>query len=329
MTGVSYALWRRSPGVRTGTVAIEGSRGIDLERRHIFPSGRQALTEVIKRLTGGRVSRVSIPEWSSHCVISAVGRIAMPIPQREVLAGDHAVSAILVYDQYGWPKSQGSLSELSKRLGAAVIHDCVDSLVGPSERLPEGVSHRIWSFSKTLGFSNGGAVIDQDGFVEFSNDIDDMDQENGAAMAHSVDPIEREFAKTWLGYRDRQLLSAIDDGTLPSLISYEITSRKILLEIFLKSSLVEDLPDWMVLAARNGIAPNVIPFFCSTGQYQKQQSLISLLQERYGLEARLYHFDMSDDALCPSYHPAIVLPIHGEVDTAVFSDAIAFLEKSH
>lgn len=325
MATVKYTFWRQSVADPMAPVACGTLCQVALEEQHVFPSGRQAVTEIVGRIAGGRAARVAIPEWSSHCVISAVGRIATPIPLREVLAGDHAVDAVLVYDQYGWPKSHEALSVLSERLKASVIHDCVDNPIGAAARLPEGVSHRVWSFSKTLGFANGGAAIDRNGYLEWSGPPDAVDSEREAAMAHSLEPIEREFAKSWLGYRDRMLLAAVRQRRLSQFIDREVRARQALLEIFLESPLAAGLPEWMAVA--DGAAPNAVPVLEDAVSDEEPALWIQGLQETFGLESRAYHFDFSDDPLHPVYRPALVLPIHGEIDADVFSNALTYLEK--
>ena len=44
------------------------------------------------------------PEWSSHCVIGAVG-VRNTNPLNEVLQNGIKVSTVLLYDQWGWPCS--------------------------------------------------------------------------------------------------------------------------------------------------------------------------------------------------------------------------------
>ena len=329
MSELKYSLWRQSPTLSSDDRNLPEVGLSGLGSRHIFPSGRQAITEIMQRITGGRASRVSIPEWSSHCVVSSVGRVATPIPLHEVLKGNHRVDAVLVYDQYGWPKRADSLSALSKHVDAAIVHDCVDSLTGFEDRLPDGVTHRVWSLSKTLGFLNGGAARSRNEFIEFPKDeraVSDTD----VAMARAADPIAREFAKSWLPYRDTALLSALDGGALSSIVSREILHRRSLLKIFLSSAFAADIPEWMKIAAQNGAAPNLVPCVLGAGpsRMQRRQQLICDVQERFRLEARVYHFDFSDDPMSPSYRSAIVLPIHGEITDQVFSDTIAYLEKS-
>lgn len=325
MAAMKYTFWRQSVADPMAPAACGRRCQIALEEQHVFPSGRQAVTEIVGRIVGGRAARVAIPEWSSHCVISAVGRIATPIPLREALAGDHAVDAVLVYDQYGWPKSHEALSVLSERLKASVIHDCVDNPIGPATQLPEGVSHRVWSFSKTLGFANGGAAIDRNGYLEWSDPPDAVDSEREAAMAHSLEPIEREFAKSWLGYRDRMLLAAVRQRTLSRFIDREVRARQALLEIFLESPLAAGLPEWMAVA--DGAAPNAVPVLEDAVSDEERVRWIQGLRETFGLESRAYHFDFSDDPLHPVCRPALVLPIHGEIDADVFSKALTYLRK--
>ena len=93
-------LWRDKPVVAPIVVEEES-----FPFEFVFPSGRQALTQCLKHAGLSRNDRVAIPEWSSHCVIGAVGKVATPIPINEVLQNGIKVSTVLLYDQWGWPCS--------------------------------------------------------------------------------------------------------------------------------------------------------------------------------------------------------------------------------
>src|SRR3989338_9511020 len=67
----------------------------------LFPSGRQALSFSLKQLGMSRPKQVAVPEWSSQCVIAAVGAYATPIGMKQVLANGIKPDAILLYEQWG------------------------------------------------------------------------------------------------------------------------------------------------------------------------------------------------------------------------------------
>jgi hypothetical protein len=138
----SIGPWRKTPVSLAGTGPYRG---------RVFPSGRQALTEAVRRLGLGRADRVALPEWSSHCVISAVGLVATPVPMRE--AKDPA--AVLIYDQWGWPRVRWP--------NARIIHDCVDT----ASLAFSDADAQVWSLSKVLGLSGGGLLRVGQELVEF------------------------------------------------------------------------------------------------------------------------------------------------------------------
>ncbi len=140
--------WRSRP------VALSG---LGRHRGRVFPSGRQALTEAVRQLGLGRADRVAIPEWSSHCPISAIGMVATPVPVREA----QQPAAVLVYEQWGW-RQIGRIRERWPK--ARIIHDCVDSC---SLEFSDADA-QVWSLSKTLGLAGGGLLRMGGEFVEFA-----------------------------------------------------------------------------------------------------------------------------------------------------------------
>src|SRR5881394_303531 len=98
-------LWRNVPPEGCPTAAMR------LGANFVFPSGRQALAFAVRRVGLDRRDRIALPEWSSHCVISAVSWHATPVPMREVLEFGIPVQAVLVYEQWGWPFCRGAFSE--------------------------------------------------------------------------------------------------------------------------------------------------------------------------------------------------------------------------
>src|ERR1700733_6262368 len=90
-------LWRTTPPAHP-----VGGECSAFAAKHVFPSGRQALSQALLMAGLNRPKRVACPEWSSQCVLSAVSRHATPIPMAEVVRHDLPVDAILLYEQWGW-----------------------------------------------------------------------------------------------------------------------------------------------------------------------------------------------------------------------------------
>ena len=109
---------------------------------------------------------MAIPEWSSHCVVSAVSKVATPIPMREVIEYNLKVDAVLIYDQWGWPVFENGYEHLKEIFAKKIlIHDRVDSTniswLLDNSKIKEKYAgfesvYEVFSLSKTLGLSSGG-----------------------------------------------------------------------------------------------------------------------------------------------------------------------------
>ncbi|MCB2052139.1 MAG: hypothetical protein KDE63_12005, partial [Novosphingobium sp.] len=164
-------LWPNSPLLERETDQESG------RTYPLFPSARQALTRSLAIKGLGRSCRVGVPEWSSHCVLSAVARVATPISITDAIAGNIPLDCIVAYDQWGWRMPDSEIGNLSDLPGTpAIILDKVDS-PGPQddERARTG-SCEIWSFSKVLGFGGGGLLRVNGEFAEPELTVGEFDQ---------------------------------------------------------------------------------------------------------------------------------------------------------
>src|SRR5262249_25501362 len=144
------------------------------------------LTEALRSLGLGRPDRVAVPEWSSHCVLSAVGAVATPVPMREA----RDPSAVLVYDQWGWPRSYAGVRTRWPR--AKIVHDCVDT----ADLSFSDADAQVWSLSKVLGLAGGGLARVRHELLEF-----EPDPAHEALWRHLAQLGQHEIAKTvarWL-----------------------------------------------------------------------------------------------------------------------------------
>ena len=91
-------LWRDRP-----VINLNAPHTNDELITKVFSSARQLITISLIEFGLSRKDRVGIPDWSSHCVISSIGKISMPIPLNEVILNNLKVDAILIYEQWGWP----------------------------------------------------------------------------------------------------------------------------------------------------------------------------------------------------------------------------------
>ncbi len=167
MKKIKIGLWRNKAPV---CFIEEDSKIYPIDR--IFPSGRQALTFALTQMSLSRPKRVALPEWSSHCLISAVGEIATPIPMNDVVKYNINVDAVLLYEQWGWPISRKLKSQLLKTFkNTIIILDRVDSADIDNENriqfYPEVDQIDIISLSKLLGLTGGGLAKLNGNYLSF------------------------------------------------------------------------------------------------------------------------------------------------------------------
>lgn len=115
----------------------------------LFPSCRSAIYSICELMELKRSDFVGISEYSSHCVIDAIGRLAMP---ECVLSSK--LQCILVNHQWGYRK------QLSRVFNGRVIEDSCDSLITDERQLLKNNSnYEVFSLPKILGTSFGGVVV--------------------------------------------------------------------------------------------------------------------------------------------------------------------------
>ncbi len=115
----------------------------------LTPSGRSALTMIIRHLGMTRRDHVLIPPYSSHCVINSIGYVSTPTPMESP-----NIKSSLVFHQWGYP-------QMSKT-DHLVIEDSVDSLIPKGGSLfPNDGLFEILSLPKIFGCLIGGIILCQ------------------------------------------------------------------------------------------------------------------------------------------------------------------------
>ncbi|MBI5140159.1 MAG: hypothetical protein HZA94_01815 [Candidatus Vogelbacteria bacterium] len=308
-------LWRTEP---LNNQVDSGANVFPLE--HVFPSGRQALGQALFQAGLKRENRVAFPEWSSHCVISAIGRFCTPIPMTEVIKSNLEVDAVLVYEQSGWPIIESVMGQLKNRFESKVfILDMVDSAHFKIKPKPKQFKSfiQVTSLSKLLGLTGGGLALLNGKYLTFKSDksaeiVMELFCRNGPIDRQPYGP-HRDMLKGGLFARDHFLIDWLNNNGIVSAIEQERLARIANLESLLDSALSAGWPDWMKAAVKSGAGPGIAPLFRggSVAILEKEKKQF---RAKYGIETAIYHFNWSGNPLAPKYEKCLAFPVHGMVE---------------
>ena len=308
-------LWRNQ--APTAPVGSDQSR---LCYEFIFPSGRQALAAALQQTRLTRKSRIALPEWSSQCVIYAVGKVATPIPMTEVLEYDIPVAAVLLYEQWGWPLPEDLDSAVPRQFGnTVIILDRVDSADIENKTRPQfhpqNTQIDVISLSKLLGLRGGGLASIDGNYLEFHEDT--VDTSLAANMWQTSGNEEFEKKLLHIHQNDVETLHKdlkrwLENNELASAVEQEAAKRRDNLSRIMDSPLSSDWPGWMFDVFEKGAAPGIVPLFRNI-ETEKLQPLMTLMEHRHEIETTIYHFNFSGNPLEPNYQGCLAFPIHGLV----------------
>jgi len=245
-----------------------------------------------------------------------VGRLATPLPMKEVLQCGLQPDAILVYEQWGWPVSGGAYRELHARFpGARLIQDRVDSCHWiHQESLPAELADiQVISLSKQLGLAGGGLCLRGGEFLY------DPTRSPSALTAFLLDATGRigrtyefmEFFKNHAEVPHPAVQNWFSDNDVFGALEDEIRDRVRNLTQVANSRITETWPDWMRRAVTSGAAPGIVPLFAGE-RLEFLQCCAGALGDM-GINTELYHFDIAGNPLCTDYRRCLCVPIHGEV----------------
>ncbi len=295
---------------------------------YIFPSGRQALSRALLQLGLSRSKRVACPEWSSHCLLSAVARHATPVPMREVVQKKLTVDAILLYDQWGWSAPKTSWERLSEMFPSTLlIWDRVDSadfFCRTDLPLPS-IAAEVSSLSKVLGLSGGGLLRCGKRYIEYQSDpLSQLTQQILRSGNELLDTFEyKEYLKNHKQVLHPDLLRWVRHNSLSTVLQDEGAIRRRNLCKLMESGCAQGWEPWMKVSVEEGsTAANIAPLFRAKN-LQEMGRAIKHLREQHGLTATNYHFNWSGDPLFPKYEMCLALPVHGLVTN--FEDIVADL----
>lgn len=315
--GARTGLWRTKSPRR---VIKEGEQPFPLS--FIFPSGRQLLSHIMHCAGLSRFNRTAFPEWSSHCVVSAIARYSTPVPFNEVLKYGIKADAVLIYEQWGWPIPASAMKQLKELAGDKLfILDMVDS----AHFQPEGKSDtegcksffRFTSLSKLLGLPGGGVGITGGRYIPFSPQpesehllaaLEEQSMIDAHPYSHVNNILKEDVAavsqnlRTWL--KENDLWGCIED---------ERNARHQNLKAVLDTQLSDSWPAWMKKAVNEGAGPGIAPLFRHFSDETLKKMKEKLLNDAM-IETEIYHFNWTGNPLEPSYEKCLAFPVHGMVE---------------
>ena len=270
---------------------------------------------------------MAVPEWSSHCVISAIGKVATPIPFHEVLQHRIEVSAVLLYDQWGWPTTSleliGKIIETTKC--HVLIHDMVDSiplsLNGDGNRIDElyvnqeaiKTIYSIFSLSKTLGLCGGGLAFCNYEELRFKKSgINNYDGLRQLEKSKDNNDYLLSFFKSEIPVLPCNLVEWLEENDLSQAFEVEKEKRKLNLSKVANSRLAANWPEWMRLALNQGCMPGIVPIMKGETEINLQEKQNEILN-KYQIETSVYHFNWLNNSLEPTYEKCLAFPVHGMV----------------
>jgi len=314
-------LWRNKP------VSAPNGIGSKFPQKNIFPSGRQAITFCLRHAGLGRKDLVAIPAWSSHCVISSVGKIVTPIPIQEVVSHNLDVEAVLIYDQWGWPVFDNSFEDLKERFkGKILIHDQVDStnipwssddsMIDEKYNSFESV-YQVFSLSKTLGLSGGGMACWNGKWLESSIDNDHWQLMVSLNDAQNIHEINNNLLSNFMKFDIVALPAKVNqwlkNNDVSKAYQQEMERRGQNISVIVNAGLAKNWPVWIMKAVKDNNVPGIAPLLKGVS-VENLNSVQKKLFSNFKLETKIYHFDWNGNQFMPDYVKCLALPVHGMVN---------------
>lgn len=306
---IRIGLWRKFPPV----CPKKAEKKTDL----IFPSARQALSIALKLYGLGRENRIAVPEWSSHCVISAIGRICMPIPLREVIDHDIKVDGVLLYEQWGWPIIENAKAEITERFkGSLIILDRVDSAdIDNKKRIkfyPENDEFEVSSLSKILGLPGGGLLMVNGKQKKFKTNSSDFFISKELVKIKNNKKILNLY-KNEIEFLHPDLRFWLEGNDLFGAVKQENMDRENNLRAILMDKSSQGWGEWMRRAIENGSRPGIVPLLVGS-PISKMNKAKEILRKKFDTESEIYHFNWSGNPMKPDYRECLAFPVNGSVE---------------
>jgi len=272
------------------------------------------------RLGGlSRAHRIAVPEWSSHCVLSAVGWRATPIGIRESLRYAIPVDAVLVYEQWGWPFVPEAYEEIESHFkGCFLLWDQVDSSHFLQPRAPGFVAPtaRVVSLSKLLGYPGGGLLTMNNEYVHPPKEaVSGLTQALLDLPADCQTSFEfKEAFKNGAEILHPHADLLVRENDIPSAIEMERLDRCRNAEALLQSPLVSSWPRWMCAAVARGLAPGIAPLMRGE-TVERMTACRDRVEMELGIRGEIYNFDWNGNPMRSAYEPCLAVPLHGQVQS--------------
>jgi hypothetical protein len=305
-------LWRSAPVYAPGANELPVSC--------LFPSARQALSAGLHALGLSRADYITLPDWSSQCLIAAAGLVATPVPFRTLMLSSIQPAAILLYEQWGWPIPATQIDALQDRFpDSRLIFDRVDSATDDFTSVRHAALS-LYSLFKVLGLPGGGLAWRDGGKTPVPFEPNPADRSLAESLLQHDDRRRAgELLKTSVRWLPTDIVAYTNETNISAAYMQERRSRSRNLHLVATSASARDWPDWMNegLAGSPGIAPLL--------RGRDKQDLIAALtrlHERHHVEATLYHFDFAGAPLAPQYELCLAFPVHGEMPVARLEDCL-------
>ncbi|MFC1631086.1 hypothetical protein ACFL2I_00865 [Candidatus Omnitrophota bacterium] len=291
-----------------------------LPLKYVFPSGRSALSLALAEAGLSRANRVGFPEWSSHCLISAMGRYVTPVPFKEVVENRIKVDGVLIYEQWGWPFPAATWASLLKNYNDKII--IVDKVDSADFYLRRNSVYRfkslieITSLSKMLGLSGGGLAINGAKYLTFKPKL-----KSGLTKMLAAEN-KANILKNDFGYREHfqnseqalepNVRNWIMHNDLLAAMEQERELRRDNLRILSQGPAKSAWPQWMYQALDRGAGPGIAPLFRGEKEGNLRRVAARLAGD-FKIQTALYHFNWSGNPLKPVYEKCLAFPVHGMV----------------
>ncbi|MBF0558383.1 MAG: hypothetical protein HQL08_06345 [Nitrospirae bacterium] len=263
---------------------------------------------------------MAFPEWSSHCVVSAIGAYCTPIPITEVIRYGIPVDSVLIYEQWGWPVRLEVMQQLAEYFkGTIFVKDMVDSahVMRTMDAIPDDFKAfvEIISLSKLLGLLSGGIAKVNGEYLSFCPETESkmlLNVFEDRGVIEQPGDLVKNILKEDIKALPAQLAEWTAGNDLFGAVEHELMQRQKNLKDMLNTMFAEQWPDWMKEAIENGAGPGIVPLLrgCSQDSMLKNRERLLRL---HGYETCVYHFNWSGNPVEPQYEKCLAFPVHGMV----------------